>query len=209
MKKLNLSKKTLRTLSYVGIIGGCALLALVFFTISQYEKAKFQASVTVKLSARASIDKIDKGFTSHAKSVIVRIKDGEDLNPILNPIGLNNEDFTKLNAESNDDVENSLIKLQSPIYAIEGDDEEHYNTRYALAAPIFGDNLADKLARRNSEANWWILLLKDFINESAKNSAAYVGTAIPAYTFSMATLVAFGLVLKHAEKTKEKEEKEV
>jgi hypothetical protein len=209
MKKINLSKKTLRTLAYTGIVGGCALLALIFFSISQYEKAKYEASVIVKLSAKASIDRIDKDFTSRVKRVIVSTKNGEDLNSILNPLGLKNEDFAKLSDESSDDVENSLIKLQSPIYAIEGDDEEHYNTRYALAAPIFGDHLADKLARRNSEANWWIIVLKDFIAETAKNSAAYVGTAIPAYTFSMATLVAFGLVLKHAEKTREKEEKEV
>ncbi len=203
---MKLSKKTLRTLAYVGIIGGCAILALTFFTISQFEKAKFQASETVKLSSKA---KIDKELFTRTRLVISKTKEGEDLTDILSPIGLSNADFANLNVESNDDVEAGLIKLHTPIYAIEGDEEEKYNTRYALAAPIFGDTLAMRVANRTSEANWWILTFKDFITISRNNSAAYVGTAIPAYTFSMATLVAFGLVLKHAEKTKEKEEKEV
>ena len=37
MKKI--AAKTKRLLAYAGIIGACALLALTFFTISQYEKA--------------------------------------------------------------------------------------------------------------------------------------------------------------------------
>ena len=127
MKKLKFSKKTLRTLAYVGIIGGCAVLALTFFTISQYMKAKYQASVTVQLTAKSHVDKATEA----------------------------------------------------------------------------------QLAREGSEANWWKSVYDDFTEITKANSAAYVGTAIPAYTFSMATLVAFGLVLKHAEKTKEKEEKEV
>ena len=122
-----MAKNTKRTLAYVGIIGGCAALALMFFTISQYEKAKYQASVTVQLTAKSHVDKADKSL----------------------------------------------------------------------------------LEQEGTEAYWWKTVYDDFTNITAKNSAAYVGTAIPAYTFSMATLVAFGLVLKHAEKTKEKEEKEV
>lgn len=127
MKKLNLSKKTKRSLAYVGIVGGCAVLALTFFIISQYEKAKYQASVTVQLTAKRYVDK---------------------------------------------------------------------------ATP-------EKIEEEGSEANWWKSVYDDFTVITQKNSNAYVGTAIPAYTFSMATLVAFGLVLKHADKTKEKEEKEV
>lgn len=127
MKKINLSKKTLRTLAYTGIVGGCALLALIFFSISQYEKAKYQASVTVQLTAKSHVDKASES----------------------------------------------------------------------------------QLADEKSEAYWWNEVYNDFIKITNQNSAAYVGTAIPAYTFSMATLVAFGLVLKHAEKTREKEEKEV
>ena len=127
MKKLSISKKTKRSLAYVGIIGGCAVLALTFFTISQYEKAKYQASITVQLTAKSKMDK----YTEDERKV------------------------------------------------------------------------------EGSEAQWWSLVYDDFTRITEQNSAAYVGTAIPAYAFSMATLVAFGLVLKHADKIKEKEEKEV
>ena len=132
--KFKIDKKTKRTLAYVGIIGGCAVLALTFFTISQYEKAKYNASVTVKLSA-----------------------------------------------------ENQLSK-------------------YIRKDP---NALEDTSSSWHDHAVYWDEIRKDFEYITAGNSAAYVGTAIPAYTFSMATLVAFGLVLKHAEKTKEKEEKDV
>ena len=121
------NKKTLRTLAYAGIIGGCAVLALTFFTISQFEKAKYQASTTVLLTAKSHVDKASES----------------------------------------------------------------------------------QLANHESEAYWWKTVYDDFSVITAKNSAAYVGTAIPAYTFSMATLVAFGLVLKDAEKVKEKEDQEV
>ena len=43
MKKI--AAKTKRLLAYAGIIGACALLALTFFTISQYEKAKYKSIV--------------------------------------------------------------------------------------------------------------------------------------------------------------------
>ena len=122
-----MAKNTKRTLAYVGIIGGCAVLALTFFTISQFEKAKYQASMTVQLTAKAQVDKADKNL----------------------------------------------------------------------------------IEQEGTAAYWWKTVYEDFVAETNKNSIAYVATAIPAYTFSMATLVAFGLVLKHAEKTKEKEEKEV
>ncbi len=122
-----LGKKALRTLAYVGIIGGCAILALTFFTFSQLAKAKFNASQTVQLTAKSHVEKADPRY-----------------------------------------------------FDIEG-----------------------------SEANWWKSVYDDFTRITNENSTFYVCTAIPAYTFSMATLVAFGLVLKHAEKTKEKEEKEV
>ena len=127
MKKLKFSKKTLRTLAYTGIIGGCAVLALTFFTISQFMKAKYQASVTVQLTAKSHVDKATE----------------------------------------------------------------------------------EQLANHESEAYWWKTVYDDFVIETKKNSAVYVGTAVPAYAFSMATLVAFGLILKHADKTKEKEEEEV
>ena len=127
MKKLKLSKKLKRTLAYVGIIGGCGVLALSFFTASQFVKAKYEASQMMELTAKRYVDKAE------------------------------------------------------PIY----------------------------LEDPKSEASWWKGIYEYFAEETEKNSKAYVGLSIPAYTFSMATLVAFGLVLKHAEKTKEKEEKEV
>ena len=122
-----MTKKLKRTLAYVGIIGGCAVMALTFFSISQYQKAKYQASVTVQLTAKSHVDKATE----------------------------------------------------------------------------------EQLANPESEASWWKGVYEDFTKITKQNSAFYVGTAIPAYTFSMATLVAFGLVLKHADKTKEAEEKEV
>ena len=126
-KKLSISKKTKRLLAYVGIIGGCAVLALTFFTISQLEKAKYQASQMIELTAKTHVDKATE----------------------------------------------------------------------------------DQLANPESEAYWWKELYDDFTKITKQNSNAYVGTAIPAYVFSMATLVSFGLVLKHADKAKEKEEVEV
>ena len=57
-------------------------------------------------------------------------------------------------------------------------------------------------------AVWWNDVYNDFVKETDKNSRWYVGTAVPAYLFSMASLVAFGLVLKHAESAKEKEDEE-
>lgn len=122
-----MSKKLKRSLAYVGIIGGCAILALTFFTISQYEKAKYLASKQMMATAKKYVDKADE----------------------------------------------------------------------------------KKIKEEGSEAYWWKTVYDDFTSITKNNSNAYVGTAVPAYTFSMGTLVAFGLVLKHAEKTKEKEEKEV
>lgn len=127
MKKFSISKKTRRLLAYIGIIGGCAVMALTFFSISQFEKAKYQAALTVQLTAKSHVDK-------------------------------------------------------------------------ATAA---------QLENEESEAYWWKTVYEDFVRITKHNSNAYVGTAVPAYIFSMATLVSFGLVLKHAEKAKEKEDEEV
>ena len=115
-----MTKKLKRTLAYVGIIGGTAVVAMTFFIISQYEKAKYKASETVRLSSETKIS-----------------------------------------------------------------------------------------TTAGEEKQWWIEVNEDFTKISKKNATAYVVTSIPAYTFSMATLVAFGLVLKHAEKVKEQEDKEV
>ena len=111
-----------RLWAYIGIIGGCGVLAMTFFTISQYEKAKYKASETVRLSSESKIK--------------------------TTPLG-------------------------------------------------------------SEENAFWVSVNEDFVNISNVNRGAYIGTAIPAYTLSIMTLVSFGLVLKHAEKMKEKEDNEV
>ena len=68
--------------------------------------------------------------------------------------------------------------------------------------------LADTENYLNPAAVYWNANYVHFQKVSAANSAARQGTAIPAYLFSMSTLVAFGLILKHAEKAKEKEDEE-
>ena len=129
-----LAKKTKRLLAYVGIIGGCAVLAMTFFTVSQFEKAKYQASVNTKLMCKNRLDKI-------------------------------------LDADKTALDENNTSAF-------------------------------------HDAAVWWNDVYNDFVKETDKHSRWYVGTAVPAYLFSMASLVAFGLVLKHAESAKEKEDEE-
>ena len=130
---MKLAKKTKRLLAYVGIIGGCAVLAMTFFAVSQFEKAKYQASVNTQLMCKNRYDKLIDA----------------------DPTALENE-----------------------------------NSAYHNAAV------------------WWKQVYDDFTGYTIQNSNAYKGTAIPAYIFSMASLVAFGLVLKHAETAKEKEDEE-
>ena len=129
---MKLANKMKRLLAYVGIIGGCAVLAMTFFTVSQFEKAKYQASVNTQLMCKNKLDKILDA------------------------------DKTAL-----DDTNTSAF---------------------------------------HEAAVWWNDAYQDFKIITQNNSRAYVGTAVPAYVFSMASLVAFGLVLKHAEKAKEKED---
>lgn len=130
-----IKKKKKRSLAYIAIIGGCAALALTFFTICQFEKAKCRASDTMYASCSMSLANL-------------KAKD------------------------------------------VSGLDEE-------------------TLAQHNELIHYWEVTTKGFEKICKDNRAAYIGTAVPAYAFSMATLVAFGLVLKDAEKVKEKEEKEV
>ena len=131
-----LDKKKLRSLAYVGIVGGCAVFALVFFTICQFQKAKYKASQTMLDSCQMSYNT------------------------------LKNKDVSKI------------------------EDEDILAQHYALV-------------------HYWEVTTKEFRDICYQNAGAYKGTAIPAYLFSMATLVAFGLVLKDAEKVKEKEDQEV
>ena len=130
---MKLQKKHKRLLAYVAILGGAALLALTFFTISQYEKAKYNASITVELRSKNKLDQILD----------------EDANAIT-----------------------------------------------------------DETSKYHEAALYWDEVHTHFVHVTEVNSAAYKGTAIPAYIFSMSTLVAFGLILKHAETAKEREDEE-
>ena len=132
-----LQKKHKRLLAYVGILGGLAILALTFFSVSQFEKAKYQASINVQLVCQNKLDAII-------------------------------------------DTEPDALTTEDP-------DKKLYH----------------------ENALYWQECLDIFTDITKKNSAAYKGTAIPAYLFSMSTLVAFGLILKHAEKAKDKEDEEV
>ena len=128
-----LQKKHKRLLAYVGILGGLAVLALSFFTISQFEKAKYQASVSMQLVCKNKLDAaLDK----------------------------------------------------------DPDAKENESSSYHEIALYWQENY------------------DEFEKITKNNSSAYKGTAIPAYLLSMSTLVAFGLILKHAETAKEKEDEE-
>ena len=128
-----LQKKHKRLLAYVGILGGLAVLALTFFTISQFEKAKYQASISMQLVCKNKLDAV-----------------------------LDTEPDAKENTTSN----------------------------------------------YHEIAMYWQENLDTFEEITKNNSIAYKATAIPAYLLSMSTLVAFGLILKHAETAKEKEDEE-
>ena len=129
-----LQKKHKRLIAYAGILGGLAVLSLTFFTVSQFQKAKYQASVNIQLMCKNKLDQL--------------IDEDED--------------------------------------ALTNEGSKYYDA-----------------------ANYWNENFQHFVEVTEANSKAYKGAAIPAYLFSMSTLVAFGLILKHAEKAKEKEDEEV
>ena len=128
-----LQKKHKRLMAYAAILGGCAVLALTLFTVSQFEKAKYQASISTQLVAKGKYDKI-----------------------------------------------------------IDADKDALSNTE----------------SKYHDAAVYWDEIYQHFTDETNANSIKYKATAVPAYALSMATLVAFGLVLKHAEKAKDKEDEE-
>ena len=142
-----LHKKHKRLLAYVGILGGAAVLALTFFSISQFEKAKYSASVSVQLMASGKLNQLKEAYRE----------------------------------------EQNLER------GVEVKDEEFLNNDKSMY---------------HDAAVYWNDIYQHFTYVTKVNSAAYKGTAIPAYLFSMSTLVAFGLILKHAEKAKEKEDEE-
>lgn len=145
-----LHKKHKRLLAYIGILGGAAVLALTFFTISQFEKAKYQSSISLELMSKNKYTQLSEAYL--------------DDHPEIDK-----------NAE---DASERVLK-----------DGPESNKYYEAAA-------------------YWDEVHTYFVKETNANSAKYIGTAIPAYTLSMATLVAFGLILKHAETAKEKEDEE-
>ena len=142
-----LHKKHKRLLAYVGILGGAAVLALTFFSISQFEKAKYSASVSVQLMASGKLNQLKEAYREEQN-----IERGE----------------------------------------VVTDEEFLSNTK----------------SKYHDAAVSWNDIYEHFTKVTIVNSGAYKGTAIPAYIFSMSTLVAFGLILKHAEKAKEKEDEE-
>ena len=142
-----IQKKTKRLMAYTAILGGAAVLALTFFAISQYQKAKYSASVSIQLMSVGKYNQLKEAYKEE-----MGLERGTEV-----------DDVTFLNDE------NSVF---------------------------------------HEAANYWYDLYEHFTVVTKANSAAYKGTAIPAYLFSMSTLVAFGLILKHAEKAKEKEDEE-
>lgn len=57
IEKLKLKKNLL---AYAGIVGGLALLAVIFFSISQYEQAKFKASRDALEEANKQLVKLNE-----------------------------------------------------------------------------------------------------------------------------------------------------
>lgn len=145
-----LEKKTKRLLAYAAILGGAAVLALTFFTISQFEKAKYQASVSVELMSKNKYNQLSDAYL---------------------------DEHPEIDKESKD-ASKAVIN-----------DASEANTYYEAAT-------------------YWNEISEHFNHVTTVNYNAYRGTAIPAYIFSMSTLVAFGLILKHAEKAKDKEDEE-
>ena len=121
-----------RTLAYIGIVGGLAVLTLGLFTVSQFAKAKLAASETVLTGAQTEMK-------------------------------------TMTDAEPN--------------------------------------CLTDESAMYHDRALFYNDVVVKFTKVVDENTAFYTGTAIPAYSLSILTLTSFGLVLKDADKQKEKEEK--
>lgn len=120
-----------RTLAYIGIVGGLAVVSLGLFTWSQYNKA----------------------VLSEAKT------------------GL---------AGATKEMENMLAEEE--------------------------DCLTNPLATYNDRALWYNDVKNFYQGEVDSYSIKYTLTSVPAYVGTILTLVSFGLVLKDADKQKEKED---
>ena len=120
-----------RTLAYIGIVGGLAVLTLGLFTVSQFAKAKLAASQTVLTGAETEMT----GMT---------------------------------------DAEPNCLTDESAMY--------------------------------HDRALFYNDICIEFRKKVGENTVFYSCTSIPAYVLSIFTLTSFGLVLKDADKQKEKEE---
>ncbi len=69
------------------------------------------------------------------------------------------------------------------------------------------DAVEDETSIYHDKALWYNDIYVHFTKESKTNSAVYITSAVFAYTFSILSLVSFGLVLKDADKQKAKEDK--
>ncbi len=69
--------------------------------------------------------------------------------------------------------------------------------------------LTDENSKYHAIATYYNQVITDFEVIRGTNFALYSASAIPAYLASMGTLLSVGLILMHADKVKEKEEKEV
>ena len=58
--KNSLNKGRIRLLFYALIVGGCALSALILFSVSLYNKAKYQASSVVLTGAESQLKLLEK-----------------------------------------------------------------------------------------------------------------------------------------------------
>ena len=69
-----------------------------------------------------------------------------------------------------------------------------------------GDALKDPTSVYHDKALWFNWIYETFSEISSNHLRAYTGLSITAYTLSILTLVSFGLVLKHSDARKEKED---
>ncbi len=126
---------------YVSIVGGCGVLAMLFFNVAQYVKAKLDSSDVQLMASRSVLSSIGVSFNETGEIV----KNKED-----------------------------ALNDQTSVYH---DKAIYYGATY-----------------------------NHYMKVSRKHLGEYTGFSITAYTLSILTLVSFGLVLKHSDARKEKED---
>lgn len=126
---------------YASIVGGCGLLAMLFFNIAQYTKAKLDSSDIQVMASRSVLSSIGVSFTDQGEIV---------------------EDKT--------------------------------------------DPLHDATSVYHDKAIYFGAAYNHYHAVSKRHLGQYTGLSITAYSLSILTLVSFGLVLKHSDARKEKED---